>query len=266
LVGTAGGAAGGATSGTSAPPGTAGAASGAPAIAEPVDSKWTIPPPPVGITASDPSLLPEGVWLGESRMPLACGDSQRIALQIAPGASGEPAQGTIVFGEGAYPSSLVDPEQAYPVGADHFAALCSTQRASEGYPYSVFAGQLSSSDRFDFRVAILEPYVRWCALQTSQKAPAAFDATGYSCLPSLSHEELVTCQSQPEHCPIPSGKFQLCQAHAGACLCLEDGCSANLNVTHRFDLRVDGTVMEGLVSPSYWSEFGSVEVRLQRVE
>jgi hypothetical protein len=62
------------------------------------------------------------------------------------------------------------------------------------------------------------------------------------------------CQSQPDQCEIPPGRFELCR-WPGACLCFEDGCSANLNRTHRFDLQVTGNLMEGLISVSMDNEF-----------
>jgi hypothetical protein len=253
-----------------AAPDAAPGAAGAPASPPPsrdsgaLDPKWMLPPPQTEITADDPNMLPVGIWVGESRDNLSCGHSTRLTLQITRGENGEAPRGVIVFGEAPFPTSIVDPEQAYPAGADEHEALCRMASPSEGFPYTLLAGQVSAAGRFDFRVAVVEPYVSWCALQPSY--PSRFDETDYGCLPPSAVAAVSTCQSDPEHCPIPAGKFRLCMFPNGACLCFKDGCTANLHLTFRFDLRIEGTRMEGVASRLVFTEDAPVEVRLRRVE
>jgi hypothetical protein len=233
----------------------------------PIISREEVPVPTPGIIADEASKLPTGVWLGETSKAIACSTtSRRITLQITPDDGSGPAQATIVFGDNDRVPPVEDPDQSYPPGISEEEAHCRSNNPTPGFAYAVRDGRMSSSGRFDFRVAVAEPYIPWCALQTSTHAGDG--VAGYLCIPELDTEQSFDCYSAQDrsNCIVPEGKLRLCR-HGGICLCFQDGCTTDLNRFNRFDLELTSpTEMAGVVAEVLDAFDEPVELRLRKVE
>jgi hypothetical protein len=228
-----------------------------------------LPAPAPGIAAD--GELPTGIWIGESsadfnnaldpvfgELPRCKLSSLRITLQIASAGPAENPHSTIVFGANA-PVPPVEPAHEYPRGINEEEATCLTYGVLEGFPYTLRDGHIDANGRFDFRVAATEPFDSWCAQQPS--LPFHFATTGYTCLPYGLPRDHALCSSDPE-CAMSLTKYTLCQ---NACACVEEGCRANLNRAHRFDLQISGEMIHGVVS-RVSSYHGPVDVILRKVK
>jgi hypothetical protein len=214
------------------------------------------------ILLEDGAAVPSGVWTGSSRQSFACTESAQITLLFGEPVPGRAPRATIVFGSDPFPDSEVDPERGFPLGDSAEMTQCRSQAPSAGFPYDVLDGGVSRAGRFAFRVAATQPLTPWCALQTSVPAGSS-STTDYWCLPDLPFEQFSGCETTDDPpCPVTPGKFWLCWTDA--CVCVSDGCRANLNRTFSFDLQIRDADMEGYVSLPWEDE--PIEVRLRRVE
>jgi len=212
--------------------------------------------------------LPIGIWIGETPEPFGAWSfgcavarisSPRITLSIASMDGSDRATGTIIFGANtAVPP--VDPEREYPPGVSEERASCLRYSVLEGFPYALHDGRVDASGRFHFRVAVAEPYEAWCSGQTS--LPFSEETTGYSCLPYGLPRYPADCVADPE-CAMSLPKYALCRG-TQICACVREGCAANLNVSHRFDLEVSSDTMRGIISPVA-TDYATVEVILRKV-
>jgi hypothetical protein len=268
------------TSGADTSSGTGG--SGAPMHAGPAGDGGVpriapnIPQLPVGIVVADGATLPAGLWVGETRSAQACATSggnglpsgsRQVTLQLTQ-TGNTAAQGIAVFGDRQVaPPMATNPDVGYPVAGDRFGSTCREYYPSAGYPYAIRDGHVSVGARFDFRIAVVELYSNWCALQTSYETPGPLgvSSSAYSCMPPIGIQNYQLCQSTPEQCPMSASKFEICKTDA-ICVCLPDGCYANLNRTFRFDLRVEGQNMIGLLVRAGSNELAPTEIKLRRVE
>jgi hypothetical protein len=244
-------------------------------VAPATDDEWDDLSPQGKIEAEGEAQLPIGLWIGETREAVTCSQSSRVTLEIAPGAEAGSAFGFAVFGEGDPPAPAKDPDVGYPPEDDRDALLCRERFPTEGFNYTILEGTINEDGRFQFRIAVVEIYEPWCALQTAYPSGRGGSATGYACMPNLSMEEDSVCNSldggesyppPPENveCPVDYRKFLLC-GEWGPCICTQDECAANMNRTFRFDLAVNGTEMEGLVTDLSLGDVLPIEVRLQKV-
>jgi hypothetical protein len=237
-------------------------------------NEWKESYPQAGIDAENVEQLPLGIWIGETGEEVACSPSHRVAIEIAAGADPGTAYGFAVFGEGDPPPPVSDPEVGYPPGEGREELWCRMNAPSEGFAYTIREGHVGSNDRFRFRIANLEIYEPWCALQTSyQWNYGSID--GYNCAPALDSDEWMACgelgggsfyppPADDAECPLDYGKFALCDEF-GPCICTEEGCIANMNRTVRFDLMINGTEIEGVVTNLSLGDTPPTEVRLRKV-
>jgi len=244
------------------------AGAGSPAIS------GDVPQLPVGIEIAEGATLPEGLWVGETRSELACaiegggvlpGSSRRVTIQITRPNTDALARGSLVFGDRQeVPPTATNPDEGYPVtDHDRLDPVCRANHASAGYPYQIRDGHVSADGRLDFRIALVELYGTWCALQKGYRGqgPSTFE-TGYSCVPPL--DIYSVCAPEPASCPISAVKYEICSS-AAICLCLESGCYANLNRAYRFDVRVQAQTMSGVLA-SVGLFQSPIEIKLRKVE
>jgi len=233
----------------------------------PIDPEKTAPE--LGIVAQKDEQLPIGVWVGQTKetIAFACSSSLRVEIQVSPREDSDSAFGFVIFGEGEPPPPVKDPDVGYPPEDNREDLLCRQRSPSEGFAYTILEGHISKNGRFRFRIAVTELYEPWCALQTVGNG-----MSGFSCRPELSNDEWAACSyqsgdiSSPDdtECPLDYGKFWLCEEW-GPCICMEDGCSVNMNRTLLFDLMIEGAEIEGVITNLSIGESPPTEVRLRKV-
>ncbi len=238
-------------------------------------SEWRAHTPRRSIEAPPSAQIPTGVWIGESKDNPHSLESKCITLTIEPGTTSTLASGFVVFGESEPPPPATDPDRGYPPGDSEDDLERTVQSPTEGFAYSILDGHATQDGRLRFRIAILELYKEWCAFQTSYFGTGS-GYFGYSCrpysaytgisgpicrVPTVSENGVVFYETVP--CDLDPSKYWLCGGEDGPCICFDDGCAAFMNSTIGFDLRVNTTSMEGLITYST----GSVptEVRLNKL-
>jgi hypothetical protein len=247
---------------------SAGPQAAVPAGPQTID-QWRGILPRAGIDADNPEQLPVGVWIGETREPIACLASPRVVIEIAVGNDPGSAFGFVVFGEGEPPPPVSDPDVGYPPSEDLEELWWRLTAPSEGFAYTILEGHVRSSGRLQFRIAVVEEYEPWCALQTSYLSGVRGLTllTDYSCSPdpggwaACSEFGVFSLSSPPPDapdCPLDYNKVRLCDVEDGPCICTREGCIANMSRTFLFDLLLTGNEMEGLVA--------NTEVRLRKVK
>ncbi len=220
--------------------------------------------------SEEPSI---GVWLGETREEMRCLLSRRVLVGMTPGHEPGTGFGFVVFGEREPPLPLTDPDTGHPPedNGNRTDITCRIGSPTEGFAYTILDGRISEDGRFRFRVAILEFYEAWCAVQTSYHG-----MSGYRCWPDLSSDEWGACvalgggevyppPAADAVCPLDYGKFELC-GESGPCICREDGCTVNMDRTLVFDLVISDTSMEGIVTNLSLGDEPPTEVRLRKVQ
>ncbi len=228
--------------------------------------QWRRYAPEPGIRADNAGRFPLGVWSGETRESITCSGSRRLSLTITETDDPLVAAGYLVLGETDPLPPATVASTVYPPGDDQADIDCRRYSPCEGFAYTLLGGRLSEDGRLQFRIAVLELYEKWCAMQGSYPGETGF--FDHVCVPELSSQQKLACAasayaSEDVGCPLDTGMYALC-SDSEPCICFADGCTANSNRTISFDLTVDGSSMAGLISDLSSGSSSPREVRLQR--
>ncbi len=126
-----------------------------------------------------------GTWRGEIPTPeYYVGDAERASVPVVLELSAD-GRGSLTVGSGAALQPTSEPESGYPPAVDVPPEGGPLVRVYGGFPYSVYAVQVSGDESLEFFFALEELYADWCALQTPQ---ANRDNCSYDILPE--HEQM----------------------------------------------------------------------------
>jgi hypothetical protein len=195
------------------------------------------------------------VWNGTLENAQLSNGSNRLTMTLSVGPDGG-ATGTLLLGDGALLPPATDPNVGYPPGAE-FSPFPGggTLGLFEGFAYTMLDGHLSGSE-LTFRVAEVELWTRWCALQTPYPALRDSDGTWeYLCVQNWgwggSGGPMGCALSDPttmQDIPIDCGKVSLCNSYA--CNCSATACRvSSFNESGMsFDLVLTGMTADGAIS------------------
>ena len=209
---------------------------------------------------------PEGpVWIGTLENAQLSDGSNRLTMTLSVAGDGG-ASGTVLLGDGALLQPPTDPDVGYPPGAEFPPLPGGSLSFFEGFPYTMLDVHFSGS-RLTFRLAEVELWTQWCALQTPYRVlPNDVDGGwNYECAPNWGpSSDSMDCTTQDpstlQDVPIDCGKAGLCISYACACSATRCTVSSLPGIGLSFDLTITGASADGTIS----GELGDHGVHFER--